>query len=842
MNKLFIILLTSGMLFIAPTADASGESIFRKREKKKEVVAPKPEVKPTPAPPSKAPKPYGQVITSKAISSFGFLGVHQVEQNYFFEIPDSVLNMDLLVVNRIGKAAVMPRRGFVGYAGDYIGENVIRFELGKEDKVLMRAISYTERASDSTGMYLSVLNSNVHSIMGMFEVKAYRKDTVSGRKSVVIDVTDFIKSENTVLYFDERFKKELSIGSQLNDRSFIDGIRANPRNVEIRTVKTFASRPANPNDRIANPSTFELNSSIILLPKVPMKPRYYDPRVGYFTTRYIDYDRNPQGIERIAMITRWRVEPKEEDVEKYLRGELVEPKKPIVFYIDPTTPKKWVPYLIQGVNDWQAAFEQAGFKNAIYALEAPDDSTWSIESALHSAIVYKPSSVPNASGPHVHDPRSGEILESHINWYHNVMSLLHHWYFIQAGPYDPRGRSMQFDDELMGRLIRFVSSHEVGHTLGLRHNFGASATVPVEKLRDRKWLAENHHAPSMMDYARFNYVAQPEDSVPERGIIPEIAIYDKWSVEWGYKYMPQFKTAADEVPYINEWIMRKLKENPRYTFGTETDPNDPRNQNEDLGDNAMKAGMYGIKNLQRIVPNLLEWTRESNKDFANAREMYGEVVGQFNRYIGHAAKNIAGIYTTPKMVEEEGPVSVHVPAAIQKEAMQFLDKQLFNTPMWLVNRDLIEKAGVDPVSNINSLQRNLLSRLISRSTFDKLIQNETLNGKNAYTAMQLMADLKKSVFSELSSGKVVDVYRRNLQKNYVNALITVLNGAPATVGGGTPVARAAVTLSDATAIARAQLVTLRTDLKGASLTSTGISRAHFQDLAAVIEEVLQSAK
>lgn len=834
MNKLLSIVLVCSMLFPSVDAASAGKSIFRKKVKKEAVVA-----KPTPKPsPTKGPKPYSEVITSKAKTSSGFMKVHQVDQNYFFEIPDSILQQDLLVVGRIAKAPVMAQRAFVGYAGDYIGENVIRFELGKDDRVLLRTISYTERASDSTGMYLSVLNSNVQSIMGMFEVKAYRKDTVSGKQSVVIDVTDFIKSENTVLYFDDRVKKALSIGNQLNDRSYIDGVKAFPKSVEIRSVKTFTNRPANPNARVADPSTFELNSSVILLPRVPMKPRYYDPRVGYFTTRYTDYDKNPQGIERVAMITRWRLEPKEEDLEKYLAGELVEPEKPIVYYIDPTTPKKWVPYLIQGVNDWQKAFEKAGFKNAIYALEAPDDSTWTIESALHSAIVYKPSSVPNASGPHVHDPRSGEILESHINWYHNVMSLLHHWYFIQAGPYDPRARSMKYDDELMGRLIRFVSSHEVGHTLGLRHNFGASATVPVEKLRDRNWLSENHHTPSMMDYARFNYVAQPEDSVPERGIIPEIGMYDEWSIQWGYSYLPRFETAADEVPYMQEWVTRKLKEDPRYAFGTETDPNDPRNQNEDLGDNAMKAGTYGIKNLQRIIPELLDWTREPNKDYENARVMYNEVVGQFNRYMGHVAKNVAGIYTTPKMVEEQGLVTEHVPASIQKEAMYFLNKQLFTTPMWLSNRELVGKAGVDPVASIAAVQRNILNRLISRATFDKLIMNESLNGKDAYTAMQLMADLKKAVFTEMNTGRPVDVYRRNLQKNYVNALMTVLNGTLAN-STATPVDRTAVVLSDATAIARAHLATLRTDLIGASLTSTGLTRAHFQDLAAVIEEVLQ---
>lgn len=790
---------------------------------------------------AKGPKAYNLVVTKKAKTTVGFITVHKDDDKYYFEIPDSIMGADLLVVNRIAKSAAESRKGFIGYGGDFIGENVIRFEPGKGDKILMRTVSYTERSNDSTGMYNSVLNSNVLPIVGAFDVKAYKKDTVNNKRSAVIDVTDFLKGENTIFYFGERYKKAMTLGAQIADRSFLDTIVAYPQNVEIKSVKTYNQKPSSPLVIADDPFTFELNSSLILLPKVPMKPRYYDPRVGYFVTGYTDFDKNPQGVERVYMITRWRLEPKEEDLEKYKRGELVEPAKPIVYYIDPATPRKWVPYLKQGVNDWQKAFEQAGFKNAIYAIEAPNDSSWNLESALHSAIVYKPSTIPNASGPHVHDPRSGEILESHINWYHNVMNLLHHWYFIQTSAIDPKARSMQFDDELMGRLIRFVAAHEVGHTLGLRHNFGSSSTVPVEYLRDREWLKENTHTPSIMDYARFNYVAQPEDSIPASGIIPDIGIYDRWSIEWGYKYMPQFETAQDEVPFLNQRVMEKLAEDKRFTFGTELDPDDPRNQNEDLGDNAMLAGTYGIKNLQRILPNLLDWTREADKDYSNASEMYRELSNQFARYMGHVAKNIGGIYATPKLVEEAGAVYEFVPAAIQKQAVQFLDKQLFTTPDWLVDQQLIQKAGVDPVRTIGSIQRAMLGRIMNKETLDKLTRNEVVDGNQAYTALQLMDDLKKSVWSELAGGKNIDVYRRNLQKYYVNALIDMLDNSSApslTVTASGRVSSSSSAVSDAPAIARGQLTALRSEISRAANSANGITKMHLLDLAAQIDDAI----
>lgn len=825
MKKLNFLLMA--LVCLSFTANA-GPNLFSKKKKKAEakvaVVPPKQDKAP-----AKGPKAYAEVVSKNAKTIKGLFIIHKVEDNYFFEIPDSILDRDLLVVNRISKSAADSRKGFIGYAGDQIAKNVIRFEKGQGDKVLMKTISYSERSQDSLGMYQSVLNSNLQPIIASFDVKAYNKDTVLKAQSPVIDMTDFIKSDNTILFFDDYVKRALSIGGQMSDRSYIDNIRSFPMNVEIRTVKTYMQKPSNPNDVSANPLTFELNSSILLLPKVPMKPRYYDPRVGYFTTSYTDFDKNPQGVERISMITRWRLEPKDEDIEKYKRGELVEPKKPIIFYIDPTTPKKWIPYLKQGVDDWKSAFEYAGFKNAIMGLEAPNDSTWSIDDARHSAIVYKPSTIPNASGPHVNDPRSGEILESHINWYHNVMKLLHDWYFIQTAAVDPRARSMQYDDELMGQLIRFVSSHEVGHTLGLRHNFGSSNTVPVAKLRDKTWVEANGHTPSIMDYARFNYIAQPEDNIGEAGLFPRIGIYDNWSIKWGYTYFSDLNSSEDEIPVLDKWVTQKLAEDKRYTFGTETDPSDPRNQNEDLGDNAMLAGAYGIKNLQRILPNVLTWTRESNKDYTNAITMYAEITAQFNRYIGHVIKNVGGIYTTPRKVEESASVYEHTPANIQKEAIQFLDKQLFITPLWLSDKELIQKAGVDPVNTIGTIQRNALGRLISKFTVDKLLQNETINGSSAYTASQMFDDLKKSVWAELTSAKPIDIYRRNLQKNYVNAVIGLMN-----VPDGAA--------SDATSVARLHLMLLRSDIARVVTSTSGLTKAHLLEQMYKIDNALNPKK
>ncbi len=802
-----------------------------------------------PGSPPAGPKPYNQVITAKAKTDNGLFKVHNVEDRYFFEIADSLLGREILAVNRISKAAAGNRASMIGYGGDQIGDNVISFEKGPANKIYLKSISYSERSRDTTeqGMYKSVMNSNLQPLVASFDIKAFAKDSVSGVKGVVIDVTDYMNTDNDIFFFDAGTKKALSLAGQLTDRSYIKEIRAYPLNIEIRTLKTYMKSPPQMPGMMggggapsATPATYELNSSMVLLPSRQMKPRFFDPRVGYFATGYVDFDANPQGVKSQSLITRWRLEPKAEDIEKYKRGELVEPKKQIVYYIDPATPKKWVPYLIQGVNDWQIAFEKAGFKNAIVAKEAPSDPTWNIDDARHSVIVYKPSDIANASGPHVHDPRTGEILETHINWYHNIMQLLRNWYFIQASAIDPQARKMKFDDKLMGELIRFVSSHEVGHTLGLRHNFGSSATVPVEKLRDKQWVEKNGHTPSIMDYARFNYVAQPEDNITAKGIFPRIGDYDMWAIEWGYKWMPEFNSPDQEASYSNQTIIKRVGANKRLIFGTESDANDPRNQSEDIGDNAMQASAYGIKNLKRILPNILIWSKEPNESYQNARTLYNEVVGQYGRYMGHVVKNVAGVYTTPKTVEEKGAMFQAVPFAKQKEAINFLNTQLFTTPTWLINKELIERTGVNPIDLFFGIQKNTLARLQNANTIIKLINDEALNGVKAYRTINLFSDLKAGIWSELHSHKNIDVYRRNLQKAYIENMAKLIVAPTASSGSqGFPGMRMAdPTDSDVSSVGRAHLTALAKDIRLAIPSATGMSKYHLQDLLVRINAAL----
>lgn len=796
-----------------------------------------------PAPPKPGPKPYKEVVTDKAVSRKGLFNVHKVDDKWLLEIGDSILNRDVLVVNRISKAPIDTRAGFTGFAGDEINENVIRFEKGPNNKIFLRNISYSVYAKDSTKpMYKSVQINNVQPIAAAFDVKAY----APSNDGSVIDITDFIASDNDLFFFAPSIKSALRLGGVQPDKSYTVDVKTYPINTEIKTVKTYSKSAAPspiPGMAPAGPggnATFELNTSLVILPKVAMKPRYYDDRVAYFTTEYTDFDADPQGVKDISVITRWRLEPKPEDVEKMKRGELVEPVKPIIYYIDPTTPAKWVPYLIQGVNDWQKAFEKAGFKNAIMAKVAPtkeQDSTWSLEDARYSAIVYKPSTIPNAMGPHVHDPRSGEIIESHINWYHNVMRLLRNWYLIQASPSDPKARKASFDDETMGQLIRFVSSHEVGHTLGLPHNMGASAATPVEKLRDKAWVETHGHTSSIMDYARFNYVAQPEDNISLMGLYPRIGEYDLWSIEWAYK--PVFdKTEDEEKAILNEWVKARYS-NPALRF-IHADGIDPRAQTECIGDNNMKANEYGIKNLKWMMPKLQGWLNEKGEDYTNLKEVYDEIWGTYQRYLGHAVTYIGGVYTDAKTTDQPGNVYTVVPKTLQKEAVAFLTKQALETPTWLLEKSILDKVTSPTSDRISTLQDNVLGALIQNGRLQRLISAANRE-TNTYKPEEYMDDVKKAVFAELATKKPIDNYRRNLQKAYVERMGALLNPAPAAAGGFSFMMGPSSDpkKSDIPSLLKGTLRALKAEV-AASIPaySDRMTKYHLQDLNERIEKIL----
>ena len=795
----------------------------------------------------KGPKPYNKVITEKAISKHGLFTVHKVEDKWYFEIPDTLLGREMIVTTRYSKTA----GGGGVYAGEEENDQTIMWEKGPDNRLFLRVVTVISRADSSNDIYKAVTKSNLYPIAESFEIKAFSKDS----SGVVIDVSDFFKGDNQPVSIGPYTKKRFNLSNQVAERSYISAINTYPINTEVKVVRTFNSTPSFTPSGGGFPSTtlpaayatgavtLEMNNSFILLPKVPMTRRMFDPRVGFFADDYVTYADNQQRVENDVFIVRWKLEPKDEDVEKWKQGALVEPKKPIVYYIDPATPRKWRPYLIQGINDWQKAFERAGYKNAIIGKEWDrTDSTLNLEDARYSVLRYLPSDVENAYGPNVHDPRSGEIIESHIGWYHNVMKLVHDWYMIQAAATDPKARKMEFDDELMGQLIRFVSSHEVGHTLGLRHNMGSSSRTPVELLRNKAWVEANGHTASIMDYARFNYVAQPEDNISEAGMFPRIGDYDKWAIMWGYKTSFAANEKEDKK-IVNKWAVDSLKANPRLWFGTETNPFDPRSQTEDLGDNSMKASYYGIKNLKRIIVQLPEWTREDADKYDNLKDMYSALVGQYYRYMGHVVKNVGGIYETPRSVEQTGEeVYEPTPVAIQKEAVDFLNKNLFATPEWLLDKNILNKIS-NPVSaeQVSNVQVSILNSLLSAGRLNRMaVSSNRFGEKKTYAMAAMLSDLKKGVWSELSTKKKIDGYRRNLQKAYVEALINIVNPAtPWSPAGGPAWMNVNTRTTDVSSVARAQLNELKQQINAAiPATSDKMSKYHLQDLSFRITKAL----
>jgi hypothetical protein len=750
------------------------------------------------AEPSKV-KPFNEVITAKAITKTGLFNVYKVDEKYYFEIPDSLLKREFLFTTRLVKVPT----GSPMFGGELVNSIIVAFEKAGEDKLYLRVITNVAVSDSSDAIAKAVRNSTIDPIVMVMDVKSKGKN---GRSSL-IEVTDFVLKDNNITGFDATAKKAMFIGGAAADRSFILSANSFRDNIEIKTVKTFslgaATKPAGESAGDAAPTTssaanvtMELSNSIMLLPTQQMSARYADPRVGFYSENYKVFSDAQQKVEEKNFIVRQRLEPKPEDIARYNQGQLVEPKEPIVYYIDPATPKQWRPYIIAGINDWNEAFKAAGFKNAIIGKEWPEqDSAMSLEDARCKVVRYFPSNAPFSYAPRIYDPRNGEIIQTYIGWSHSKLKSLHEWYFVQAAAVDPRARTMTFSNELMGALIRADISKQVGYSLGLRANLIASNAVPVENLRDKNWVEANGFSASIMDYIHYNYVAQPEDNISAKGLIPQIGEYDKWAIKYGYTYTGN-KDFEQEKKTVLGWINTMQTTNPKLKFGADkdlnpNDPSDPRAQSEDLSNNAVKASEYGIKNLKIVMANLLKWTREDMDMYDNTARMYDNVMDWWLIMMRHVFTQLGGVKEDLKTVEQSGDVYTPVSKEMQKQALAFLQKEAFQTPTWLMDATVLNKISKPAKrEKVQRFQVEALYQLTTSGRLYRMYTEEMRYGKaNIYTMDEMLTDIENSLWSELRAAQpAINANRRTLQKSWIYNMSLALRDAttPPAAGSTSP--------------------------------------------------------
>jgi hypothetical protein len=794
----------------------------------------------------RAPRPYRDVITDRAVTDSGGIIVHKVDDKWFFEVPDSLLGRDFLLVSRIaGVPANFP--GFTS-AGQSVEDRLVHWERNGTS-LLLRSVSTQAVADDSLPIALSVAANNVGPILGAFGVQAFGQDSAT----YVLDVTDFFGGDTPgISGLSAGQRRQYEVRRFDANRSHITSVKSFPLNVEVRHTQTFeAGEP--PFDQRSGTISLEMRQSLVALPREPMRPRYADARVGVFSIERINYGLDAQKAATQRFLRRWRLEPK--DPAAYARGELVEPVKPIVYYIDPATPMKWRRYVKEGVEAWQKVFEVAGFRTAILAMDPPspeEDPDWDPEDIRYSAVRWAASTVRNAVGPSTSDPRTGEIIESDITWYHNHMRSYRNRLVIETGAANPAIAGLDIPDEHLGEALRMVITHEVGHAIGLPHNMIASSSIPVDSLRSPSFASRYGVSLTIMDYARQNYVAQPGDGLKPPDFIRRLGPFDEFAVNWAYRMIPDAATPEDEIPTLHRWITEQTGPMPYRYLPQFLGGIDPRSQTEDMGDDPIRASTYAMANLQRVVPRLVEWTTKPGESYEDLDEIYGETIGQWDRYMGHVVTLIGGMHVDLKTADEDGAVYHVVPRTRQRAALRFLSEQVFTTPTWLAPAEILSRIGPQTGgSALANRQAGTVADLLEARRLNRLSMAEVIDPANAYPLPVYLTDLRGAVWgaSATDASVTLDASRRVMQRVYVESLGALVNppereGGGGFFGGGSPpplVAPPNVPRSDLPALARSELVTIRVQARQAATGSSGLARAHWQDIVARIDKILEPA-